>query len=157
HVRRHDAVVGDGPVEVERDGGIAHGTKPPSPGHSATLPKPSKRKRAYIGIDIGGTKSLYALFDERFEVLASEKLPTHPETGGIEAFDKRLRRTVKRLARAAQHRGLKVAAIGIGYAGLVDMRKGKVRESGNLTFLEGYVFRDRLERITEASVFVAND
>ncbi|HET7401510.1 MAG TPA: hypothetical protein VFJ62_07000, partial [Usitatibacter sp.] len=46
-------------------------------------------KRAFIGIDIGGTKSLFALFDEGFEVLAEEKFRTHQEKGGVRAFTKR--------------------------------------------------------------------
>jgi glucokinase len=121
------------------------------------MPKSSKRRRAYIGIDIGGTKSLYALFDERFEVLASEKLPTQPDEGATGGFDRRLRRTVKRLVRTAKDRGLKVRAIGIGFAGRVDMRKARVRKAGNLAFLEGYAFRDALEGITDATVFAAND
>ena len=65
-------------------------------------------KRAYIGIDIGGTKSLYALLDENFEVIAEEKLRTIPEKGGLRrkpqpAFSLNYRRTVP--AGAVQVRG----------------------------------------------------
>ena len=56
-----------------------------------------KKKRAYIGIDIGGTKSLYALLDENFEVLAEEKLRTQPEKGGVRAFSGDMGRAVKAL------------------------------------------------------------
>jgi glucokinase len=116
-----------------------------------------KRKRASIGIDIGGTKSLYALFDASFEVLAEEKLPTHPEKGGIGVFDRGMSKAVKALLRAAAKRGLKVKHVGAGCAGEVDMRRGIVRSAPNLTFLDGYAFRDRLEKITGAKVFVVND
>ena len=40
------------------------------------LAKDRKKKRAYIGIDIGGTKSLYALFDERVPVADLRALTT---------------------------------------------------------------------------------
>ena len=121
------------------------------------MPKSSKRKHAFIGIDIGGTKSLYALFDEDFEVVAEEKLPTHPERGGVGAFDRAMKKAVKSLLRAARKRGLKVRHVGAGVAGRIDMRRGEVRSSPNLTFLDGYPFRARLEKITGAKVFVMND
>ena len=119
--------------------------------------KRKKRGRAAIGIDIGGTKSLYALFDHNFEVLAEEKLPTDPGKGGIDAFDRTLRKTVKGLAAECSKRGLKLVAVGAGCAGLVNMRKGTVRLAPNLRFLEGYAMRKRLEKVVDAPVFLVND
>ena len=80
--------------------------------------KRRKRRRATIGIDIGGTKSLYALFDEDFEVLAEEKLPTDPGKGGLARFERDMKKAVKSLLRAAARRDLKVAVIGVGCAGI---------------------------------------
>jgi len=119
--------------------------------------KHKKRRRAAIGIDVGGTKSLYALFDEGFEIVAEEKLPSDPGKGGLKHFERDMKKAVKSLLRAAERRGLKVAAVGVGCAGMIDIRKGVVRSSPNLTFLDGYPFRKRLERLKEAKVFVAND
>jgi len=116
-----------------------------------------KRGRAAIGIDIGGTKSLFALFDESFEIVAEEKLPSDPGKGGLPQFERNMKKAVKSLLRAADRRGLKVGVVGVGCAGMIDIRKGKVRSSPNLTFLDGYAFRKRLERLTDAKVFVAND
>jgi len=123
----------------------------------ASLSKDKKRKRAAIGIDIGGTKSLYALFDEDFEVIAEEKLPTHPDEGGIRVFDRGMAKAVRSLMRAADRRGLRVRHVGAGVAGEIDMRRGVVRQSPNLTFLDGYAFRERLEKLTGAKVLVVND
>jgi glucokinase len=47
--------------------------------------------------------------------------------------------------------------VGVGCAGQVDMREGTLRRSPNLGMLEGFPFRDRLEKLTRARVFVAND
>jgi glucokinase len=47
--------------------------------------------------------------------------------------------------------------VGVGCAGDIDLRKGVVRSSPNLTFLDGYPFRERLEELTGARAFVAND
>jgi len=38
-------------------------------------------QRALIGIDIGGSKVLFALFNEKFRVLEEIKLKTHSELG----------------------------------------------------------------------------
>ena len=120
--------------------------------------KPKKEpSKAVIGIDVGGTKTLLALFDSRFEVLAEDKFRTHPEKGGVRAFQKELKKSVKALMRVARKRRLAVRFVGVGCAGDIDMKKGVVRRSPNLTFLDGYAFRDRLERLTKAQVFVGHD
>jgi glucokinase len=114
-------------------------------------------KRAFIGIDIGGTKSLFALFDESFEVLAEEKFRTHPEKGGAKAFTKKLAASVRRLVTEARARDMRVRMVGVGCAGDIDLKNGVVRESPNLGFLAGYSLRERLERLTGARVFVGHD
>jgi glucokinase len=116
-----------------------------------------KGQVATIGIDIGGTKTLCALFDARFEVLAEEKFRTAPERGGVRAFDATLRAAVKRLLAEAKRRKLSVLCVGVGCAGQVDLREGLLKRSPNLLFLEGYPFRPKLERLVRARVFVAND
>ena len=117
----------------------------------------SASKHAYIGIDVGGTKSLFGLFDHRFEVLAQEKFRSHPEKGGARAFTAALESAMKKLLRVARKRGLKIKVVGVGCAGDIDMKRGTVRHSPNLAFLDGYSFRDRLERLTGAQVFVGHD
>jgi len=116
-----------------------------------------EQRRATLGIDIGGTKSLYALFDERFEVVAQEKLRTHPDRGAEKAFTRGLKKAVGALLEEAERRGLRVRAVGVGCAGDIDMREGVVRSSPNIGFLRDYAFRARLEKLTRAKVFVGND
>ena len=113
--------------------------------------------RATLGIDIGGTKSLYALFDERFEIVAEEKLRTHPDKGGVKAFTRGMRGAVEALLKVARRKGLRVRAVGVGCAGDIDMREGVVRSAPNVAFLKDYPFRARLEKLTGAKVFVGND
>ena len=117
----------------------------------------SKRRHAYIGIDVGGTKSLLALFDQRFEVLAEEKFRTHPDKGGARAFTADFEAAVEELLRKARKQGLTVRVVGVGCAGDIDMKKGVVRTSANLEFLAGYPFRRKLERLTKAPVFLGHD
>jgi glucokinase len=110
-----------------------------------------------IGIDIGGTKSLFALFDEKFALLEEIKVPTHPEKGGGRAFRATFRDSVRQLLKRAKKRGVAVRAIGIGCAGLIDLEKAKVRASPNVKFLKDLAFRPLLEAVTPLPVYVAND
>jgi glucokinase len=116
-----------------------------------------KAAKATIGIDIGGTKSLYALLDERFEVIAEEKLRTHPRKGGLREFERCQARAIRSLLREMRRKGMRLEVVGVGVAGRVDMRKGIVEAAPNLDFLDGYPIRDRVAKLTGARVFVCND
>ena len=119
--------------------------------------KKKDAKRAYVGIDIGGTKSLYALFDESFEVIAEEKLRTHPDKGGVRAFTRNMKRAVGVLAKEARRRGYVIHYVGVGCAGDIDMTTGTIRQSPNLAILDGYPLKHQLEALTGAKVFVGHD
>ena len=120
--------------------------------------KQKRKRRATIGIDVGGTKSLYALFDERFEVLAEEKFRSHPAKGGLAAFEANHAKAVGKLLREARKRKLEIEAVGMGIAGRVDLREGVVLNAPSLEFLQGYAFQQRLEKQTgNKHVFVCND
>ena len=116
-----------------------------------------KKKRAAIGIDVGGTKTLLALFDGDVKVVAEHKFRTHSEKGGLAGFEKELAAGLKTLAAVALKKKLDVRHVGVACAGDIDLKRGVVRSSPNLTFLDGYAFRDRLEEMTGARAFVAND
>jgi len=119
--------------------------------------KKKAKGSATIGIDIGGTKSLYALFDDRFEVLADEKFRTHQPRASAAAFERCHDKAMRRLLREAAKRKLEVRAVGVAFAGLVDMADGTVRKAPNLEFLEGFPFQERVAKATGARVFVCND
>jgi glucokinase len=116
-----------------------------------------KRKRATIGIDIGGTKSLYALLDDGFEVVAEEKLRSHPKKGGLRAFERKQAGAVEALLREARRRKLEIETVGVGVAGRVDMREGVIESAPNLAFLDGFPIADRLAKLTRCQVFACND
>jgi glucokinase len=116
-----------------------------------------KESHAYIGIDVGGTKSLFALFDHRFEVVAQEKFRSHPEKGGRKAYVENFDASIKCLMRKARKAKLKVKVVGVGCAGDIDMKRGVVRRSPNLGFLDGFEIRKRVERLTGVRTFVGHD
>lgn len=121
------------------------------------MAKKRKRNRATIGIDIGGTKTLSALLDEDFEVIAEEKLRSRSGDDPLAEFEKGLEKSIRTLLKAARKRGLRVAYVGAGVAGQADFPSGAIRSAANLEFLEGYPLARRLRKLTRAKVFVAND
>ena len=121
------------------------------------MAKKRKRNRATIGIDIGGTKTLSALLDDDFEVVAEEKLRSRSGDDPLAEFEKGLEKSIRTLLKAARKLGLKVAYVGVGVAGQADFPSGAIRHAPNLEFLEGYPLAKRLRKLTGARVFVAND
>src|SRR5687768_16037592 len=59
--------------------------------------------------------------------------------------------------KAARKEGVKVRVVGVGCAGDIDMRRGVVNHSPNLTFLDEYPFRRKLQKLTGAKVFLGHD
>ena len=121
------------------------------------MAKKRKRRNAAIGIDIGGTKTLFALLDEGFEVIAEEKLRSRSGKRPLEAFEDGMEEAIAHLMDVAEERKLKVKIVGVGVAGVADFRTGVVRRAPNLDFLDGFPLGARLKKLTGARVFVAND
>ena len=121
------------------------------------MARKKKRKHATIGIDIGGTKTLYALLDESFEVIAEEKLRSRAGKDPLKSFEAGLEDSLRTLLKEARDRKLKVRHVGVGIAGEPDMKTGVVRRAANLEFLDGFPLAARLKKLTDAKVFVAND
>jgi glucokinase len=121
------------------------------------LARKKKRRHATIGIDIGGTKTLYALLDESFEVIAEEKLRSRAGKDPLKSFEAGLEDSLRTLLKEARDRKLKVRHVGVGVAGEPDMKTGVIRRAANLEFLDGYPLAKRVRELTDAKVFVAND
>jgi glucokinase len=109
--------------------------------------------RATIGIDIGGTKILFALFDEKFRIVKEIKAKTPPE----KEFDGVLFEAARKLSRKAEKESMTLLGVGVGCSGTVDRAKGTVRESLNIPFLKGYPLVKKLSKATGAAVFLGND
>jgi glucokinase len=113
-------------------------------------------KKAALGIDVGGTKTLCLLVDESCETLERNKFKTSPQEGA-ENFTRDLQRAVRALSLAAKEQGRKIVATGIACAGRVDSRKLKIITSQNLLALENYRIGQYLAEVLDVRMVIGND
>src|SRR5262245_4328326 len=100
-----------------------------------------RQKRASIGIDVGGTKSLFVLFDSSFKVVDEIKIKTPKEK---ESFVRSVNVCIGKLIDTSAAKQLRVTALGVGCAGTIDTKKGIVRTSPNLPALENFSFEQAI-------------
>src|SRR3954465_12854511 len=109
-------------------------------------------KTCSIGIDVGGTKTRLALFDDAFAVVENAKFKT-PQTK--EEFTTALTKSVKKFVKSAEERSLMISSLGVGMAGSIDS-KGVVQSAPNIGFLDGFSFKKALTSLCRCDITVNN-
>src|SRR5215475_6467388 len=109
-------------------------------------------KHAWIGIDVGGTKTRIDLFDDEFSIIDTIKAETKKDA---REFKSELSKAVKGLVKKAERQS--VDGIGVGFAGPVDIDAGKVESAPNIPALAGFDFKKVLKEFTEGELIVYND
>lgn len=108
-----------------------------------------------IGVDLGGTNLRIAAVDSNGKVLEKITTGTHVARGRelviLEMCD-----AIQQVTRKFQASG-KLAGIGIGIPGIIDIQSGMLRESPNLPGWEDYPVRQEIERRLGTSVILEND
>ena len=112
------------------------------------------RKPAWIGIDVGGTKTRLTLFDADLDIVDGSKFRT-PKTR--KQFAAELTKSTQKLLTKAAGRRLMVSAIGIGAAASINRRKGTIKSAANLPFLAGFSFEKTLGSVCRCEVVLMND
>ena len=115
-----------------------------------------KKQGCVLGIDIGGTKVLLALYDRDFHLIAEEKFKTRVPKGR-DAFRDELAERIAAMRNTARKRGLRLACVGVGSACRVNPKSGKIVAAVNIPFLEGYPLRGRIEKMARARAYMIND
>lgn len=108
-----------------------------------------------IGVDLGGTNLRIAAVDSNGKVLEKITTGTHVARGRelviLEMCD-----AIQQITRKFQA-SAKLAGIGIGIPGIIDIQSGMLRESPNLPGWEDYPVRQEIERRLGTSVILEND
>ena len=113
--------------------------------------------RLAIGIDIGGTNTKFVLVSEDGKVLQSEQGPTPAVSAGdTEKMDdllvKHLRAFLNKCPETSE-----IAGIGMGVAGIIDRKNGKVIMSPNITAINNLPIKERFEKEFSMPVILEND
>lgn len=112
-------------------------------------------KEFWVGFDLGGTKMLAEVFDEKFNVLGRCRKKTKGHEGK-EVGLKRINATIREALEEAQIRPSDVRGLGIGCPGPLDLKKGLIREAPNLGW-ENVPIRKSIEDEFGIPVTVGND
>lgn len=115
----------------------------------------SEQKTYWIGYDLGGTKMLCSIYDERYELIEQKRR----KTKGYEGVEKGLDRiidTIKLTLEKADMKPEQIAGLGIGCPGPLDLESGVMVEAPNLGWKNAKI-RDSLEKKFPFPVIVLND
>jgi glucokinase len=110
---------------------------------------------ASIGIDIGGTKTLFGLFDHEFKLVEEIKVKTG-DFHNAKEFKQVLTESLTELSKKAAKPGLILGGVGIGAAALLN-EDGSIKTAANIPVLDGFPLRSVVSKITGLNVIVVND
>ena len=112
-------------------------------------------KRYWVGFDLGGTKMLCKVFDEKFQSLGKERTKTKGHEGK-EAGLARISKTIRKALEIAEVDATQVAGIGVGCPGPLDLDRGIIHDAPNLGW-QDVPLKKHLEADFGCSAFVLND
>jgi glucokinase len=107
-----------------------------------------------IGVDLGGTNLRAAAVNENGAILEQIAAGTNPELGREHVIGA-IVGAIQQLR--SKQTDCRLAGVGIGVPGFILLEEGRVLNSNNLDFLEGFSLRDEIERRLGAPVILEND
>ncbi|MGD0745455.1 MAG: ROK family protein [Verrucomicrobiota bacterium] len=105
----------------------------------------------FLGVEIGGTKLQLVLADEQIHVAGHRRFAVEPAQGA-DGIRRNIEHAILELGK-----GQRFDAVGVGFGGPVDWRKGKIARSHQIAGWSGFELGSWLERLAAAPVFVDND
>src|SRR5271155_67526 len=115
----------------------------------------SAKPEYFVGVDLGGTKILAGVFDDKLVCLGRSKMSTKSERGPEEVVD-RIARCARDAVDECDLDFKQVRAVGIGAPGAVDPESGRVIFAPNLQW-QDVALKKLLEKELGAMVVVEND
>jgi glucokinase len=111
--------------------------------------------RFWVGFDLGGTKMLAIVTDENFQPIARRRRKTRSEEDNSTGMG-RVINTIEKVLEEAGIAKERVAGIGIGCPGMLDLDRGIVRDAGNLGWQDEPV-QAQLEKAFGCPAVILND
>jgi len=112
-------------------------------------------RRHWIGFDLGGTKMMAAVFDEDFRLRGRKRRKTKGNEGPKAGMD-RIQETIFNALEEAGVDKKEVAGIGVGCPGNIDLEKGTILDSANLSWKNVHI-QEILERTLGVPAVIVND
>lgn len=110
---------------------------------------------AVISMDIGGTNIRLAIVSKDGAVIVRSQLPCRVSEGRSPLLEA-VRKEFEKMRGIAQNSDLKIAALGVGFPGLID-RTGTVVSSVNLKPVNGFNLQQWLESVSGIPSIIIND
>jgi glucokinase len=114
-----------------------------------------RRKKIWVGFDLGGTKMMATVYDGGFQALATAKAKT-PVNEGPKAVQVRIRETIASALKEAKIPARTVSGIGVGCPGVLNLEDGVILEAPNLGW-KRVPLRAMLTGWFHCRVLLAND
>jgi glucokinase len=119
------------------------------------MAEPSAKPEYFIGVDLGGTKILAGVFDDKLNCLGRSKMSTKPERGPEEVMD-RIARCARDVVDECDLDFKQIRAVGVGAPGAVDPETGRVIFAPNLQW-QDVPLKKTLEKDLGVPVSAEND
>lgn len=113
------------------------------------------KKKIWVGFDLGGTKMLATVFDDKFKPLGRKRRKTKGAEGASAGLD-RIIRTIEEALEEAKLTPSALSGIGMGLPGPLDLDKGIIIESANLGW-KNIKIQQILSDHFKCPVAIAND
>jgi glucokinase len=116
---------------------------------------PDVRRDCWVGFDLGGTKMLAAVLNSDMKVLGKERRKTKGHEG-VGTVLERMVKTIRDALTDAKIDASRLAGIGVGCPGPLDLDKGVVIDAPNLGWKD-VALRDHLQKEFGCPAVIAND
>ena len=113
------------------------------------------KRKIWIGFDLGGTKMLAVVFDDKLKILAKKRRKTRG-TSGEQVSLERLAETISQALTEAGVAEDELAGIGAGVPGPLDLQKGIILEAPNLGW-KNVDLQDFLSKRFKCPATICND
>ena len=126
-----------------------------SVGAAVAGPGKDSQDRVWVGFDLGGTKMNAVLFNRKFEPLARRKKKTRGAEGSAAGVE-RIQSTIEKLLEEAAIDRTRLAGIGVGCPGPLDLDEGVILAAPNLGWKD-VPLKKILEKDFACPVSICND
>ena len=113
-------------------------------------------KKYVIGVDVGGSKLLYGLFDDQMRLVRVIQRPTDQELAPDALLDQ-IAAHIRELMRGAGVSAEEVRGVGAAFPSHIDFERGVVLETADIYALSNVPVRDMLSARLELPIFLDND